>query len=265
MFVPEKLTAAFFALVVTIASLLGVLSLRAGLSSPSQIPTTELESNMWAGYVVEGSSPGSIVGVNGSWTVSPVNCFGNNGASVLAWIGIDGWKSGTVEQIGTRADCVAGVATYQAWSEFWPKQPDTVMIQGMDISPGDHITAFVEGEAVQREFTMRITDDTTGVSRMISAVYAEAELITAEWIVEAPIVIGGPRYSMAHFAPLTFTQMYAETDGRSSSLISLAEANGASVLKLIYVCNDNSPKAQPSQIESGRNAFTVTWLTGGGC
>ncbi len=262
---PEKLTATFFAVVVTIASLLGVLSLRAGSVSSSQIPTAELQSSIWAGYVVEGSSPGSTVRVNGSWTVSPVNCLGDNGPSVLAWIGIDGWRSGTVEQIGTRADCVAGVATYQAWSEFWPKQPDTVMIQGMDISPGDHITASIEGRVVQKEFTMRIMDDTTGVSRTVSGRYAEAELITAEWIVEAPIVIGGPRYSMAHFAPLTFSQMYAETDGRSSSLISLAEANGASVLKLIYVCNDNSLKAQPSRIESGRNTFTVTWLTGGSC
>ncbi len=139
------------------------------------------------------------------------------------------------------------------------------MIQGMDISPGDHITASVEGEVVQREFTMRITDDTTGASRTVSGWYDEAELITAEWMVEAPIVIGGPRYPMAHFAPLTFTQTYAETDGRSSSLISLAEADGTSVLKLIYVCSDNSLKAQPSQIESGKNAFTVSWLTGGNC
>ncbi len=262
---PEKLTAAFVAVLVTIASLFGVLSLGVGSFNPSQIHTLELESNIWAGYVVEGSSPGSIVRVNGSWTVSPVNCVGVNGPSVLSWIGIDGWKSGTVEQIGTRADCVAGIGSYQAWSEFWPKQPDTVTIQGMDISPGDHITASVEGQVAQREFTMHITDDTTGVSRTVQGGYDEAELITAEWIVEAPIILGGPRYPMAHFTQFAFTQMFVSADGRNSSLISLAEAEGASVLRLIYVCSDNSPKAQPSQIETGRNAFTVSWLTGGSC
>ena len=76
-------------------------------------------SNNWSGYVVTGPT-GSVTYVNGSWIVPAVTASATNAYSAF-WVGIDGYNSGTVEQIGTDSDWVNGAAQYYAWYEFYPK------------------------------------------------------------------------------------------------------------------------------------------------
>jgi Peptidase A4 family len=56
------------------------------------------------------------------------------------WVGIDGYSTGTVEQIGTDSDCSNGSPSYYAWYEFYPKYPYIIPIQ---IKVGDIISAEV--------------------------------------------------------------------------------------------------------------------------
>ena len=36
------------------------------------------------------------------------------------WVGLDGYSSTSVEQLGTDSDCVSGKPSYYAWYEMYP-------------------------------------------------------------------------------------------------------------------------------------------------
>ena len=77
-------------------------------------------STNWSGYAVTGVS-GSVTNVKGSWVVPTVDCSKSPSTSYASfWVGIDGYSSNTVEQIGTDSDCSSGTPTYYAWYEFYP-------------------------------------------------------------------------------------------------------------------------------------------------
>ena len=78
-----------------------------------------------------------------------------NGYSSL-WVGIDGYSSSTVEQVGTEADVVNGKATYYAWYEMYPS--DAVNISSITVNAGDSITASVA--YVSNQFVLTISDNT---------------------------------------------------------------------------------------------------------
>ena len=56
------------------------------------------------------------------------------------WVGIDGYSSSTVEQIGTESDVVNGTPTYSVWYEMYPKGSMDVPLA---VSAGDSISASV--------------------------------------------------------------------------------------------------------------------------
>jgi Peptidase A4 family len=57
--------------------------------------------------------------VSGSWTVPSVTCDSGTEYSSF-WVGIDGFNSNTIEQMGTDADCHSGSPAYYAWFELYP-------------------------------------------------------------------------------------------------------------------------------------------------
>src|SRR5262249_40764444 len=113
------------------------------------LPSTYLSTN-WSGYAVESpnfSTPANytVTKVSGSWKVPQVINNTSLGWS-STWIGIDGFGSSTVEQIGTEQDTLAtatkyGMPQYYVWYEMYPAYP--VRITSVPISPGDSITASV--------------------------------------------------------------------------------------------------------------------------
>src|SRR5437016_809803 len=127
--------------------------------SPAHAPIA-LSTN-WAGYAAQTSlaSPlaNSVSAVTGSWTVPAVTGSGKAYASV--WVGIDGYTSGTVEQIGTDSDIINGVPTYYAWYEMYPLPSFNVPLT---IHANDAINASVVYTG--GKFTLTITDTTSGKS-----------------------------------------------------------------------------------------------------
>src|SRR6267143_4394207 len=141
-------------------------------------------STNWSGYAVTGPA-GSVTDAKGSWIVPSVSCSSVASYSSF-WVGIDGFGSSTVEQIGTDSDCSGGSPTYYAWYEFYPGP--AFLISGITVRPGDRISA----EAIYSSglVTVTITDTRTGQSFTTSG-GGGALRTSAEWIAEAPSSVGG--------------------------------------------------------------------------
>ena len=154
------------------------------LQRVSRIQINNRTSTNWSGYVVEyphltSSQSDVSYDIKGTWIVpfieesSPV-------AYCSIWVGIDGYNSGTVEQIGTEQD---SDGTYYAWYEMYPNPSH--FISSVPIEPGDLIFAEVKCHG-KSSFTLTIKNLTTDKSFTITKESSAAECTSAEWIVEAP-------------------------------------------------------------------------------
>ena len=212
------------------------------------------QSTNWSGYAVTGAS-GSVSDAKGSWTVPAIQgtCPSTNQYSSF-WVGIDGFSSGTVEQTGTDSDCQNGVPTYYAWFEFFPHP--LFLINGLTITPGDHMTAEANFNG---RFTVTITDTTTGVSFSTSAKVHSAQRSSAEWIAEAPSSSGGV-LPLADFGTVSFSADTATVSGVTGAIGFF----GSSVQVITMVSSSGAVKAQPSSLSGTKgDSFSVTWKSAG--
>jgi Peptidase A4 family len=181
---------------------------------PLPIFDTVYSSN-WSGYAAETNlnapAANAVTRVSGSWTVPTVT--GNTNAYSSVWVGIDGYSSALVEQLGTEQDTSkSGAATYYAWWEMYPNP--SVTISSMTISPGDRISASVTyGSGA---FTLQITDNTTGKS-FSTTQSATAQRSSAEWIVEAPSSFSGV-LPLANFGTATISAAQATINGTTGAI-----------------------------------------------
>ncbi len=122
------------------------------------IPIKEGTSNNWSGYVaatnLKKPQKDSVTDVSGSWIVPKITRSATNTYCAI-WIGIDGFTSGTVEQLGTEHDWINGAAQHYAWFEMYPNA--SYQITGFPVTVGDSISASVvyEGKNV---FKLSITN-----------------------------------------------------------------------------------------------------------
>ena len=195
-------------------------------------------STNWSGYSVAGT-PGSFQNVSGSWIQPKVTCTAQTTYSSY-WVGLDGDTTSTVEQLGTEADCVGGADHYSAWYEMYPKSSRT--IRTMTIQAGDSMHASVVS-AGHGNFQHSLQDSTTGVSFTTSQKLPNAQLASAEAIVEAPF--SGGVLPLANFGTAQF----------SNVTVNNATLNAADEITMV---NDSGTvKAQPSTLSGGN--FSVTW------
>src|SRR5207248_4717924 len=127
---------------------------------------------------------GSVTDVRGSWVVPKIQGTCPSSSQYASfWVGIDGYSSNTVEQIGTDSDCSSGTPTYYAWYEFYPHF--AYYVPNMrTISAGDVMSAEVSYS--RGAFTVTITDVTAKATFSKSQKMANAQRSSAEWIIEAP-------------------------------------------------------------------------------
>jgi hypothetical protein len=206
-------------------------------------------SGNWAGYAVVGSS---FTQVKGSWIVPAVDCAATPGGSTSFWVGIDGWSDATVEQTGTDSDCDGEKPHYYAWYEFAPK--GGVTIDSVLVSAGDRMSGEVNYGG--SEFTVTITDETTGETFSTTAIVPVARRASAEWIAEDN-GIGLSDFGVAPFGN-DFTGVIdtnSATDDRTSGEI---RAFGKRVQASTIVHN-GVDDAVPSSLSRDGSSFTVTW------
>ncbi len=75
------------------------------------------------------------------------------------WVGLDGFNSGTVEQLGTISWCFQGTPTYFTWYEMFPA--GTIEV-GTTLKPGDKIAASVTRTGTS--YALKLTDSTTSAT-----------------------------------------------------------------------------------------------------
>lgn len=186
-----------------------------GLLNASRIKIDSGRSSNWAGYVVEypyltNVNSKVVYVVSGSWVVPEVKASNPISYSSI-WVGIDGYNSHTVEQIGT-AQISDG--TYYAWYEMYPDP--AYVIYNVPIEPGDSIYAEVRCQG-KTSFTMTIMNLTTGDSFTTTQESTTAQCTSAEWIVEAPW--WQQTLPLANFGTVLFTGASALVNGSFEAFI----------------------------------------------
>lgn len=221
------------------------------------VPATLSNSTNWSGYAVN-TPAGAVSQVAGNWVVPAVSTSVSGYSS--AWVGIDGWSSSTVEQIGTDSDYVNGRAQYYAWYEMYPAGSVNL---GLPINPGDTISASVTN-TVSSQFVLSITDVTTGGSFATTQTSSQAQRSSAEWIQEAPSSIFGV-LPLANFGTIKFSNANATVSGTHGPADNTWA--GSTLYQINMVTSTGTPKATTSALsDSGSpstSSFSVTWNSSG--
>lgn len=219
---------------------------------------SNLTSLNWGGYAavtnLNNPATNSVTAVTGSWIVPTLSSSSQTSYSAT-WVGIDGYSSSTVEQIGTEQDWINGRQQNYAWFEMYPQYPYELI--GFPVSKGDTITARVV-YAGNNTFNLSITNVTRGVFANIPTSYTvsrNAKRSSAEWIVEAPSSSRGV-LPLAHFNNMAFSSCSATINGITGAINNPRWANAA----IQMVASRTVTKALPSSLSGNGQAFNVAWL-----
>jgi hypothetical protein len=151
---------------------------RAAASGNSSIPTDSLN---WSGYAATSGKKFNYV--HSTFVQPAITCPGVKNEWTSNWVGLDGFNDATVEQDGTFAHCGGPQSTtpvYKAWYEMYPAGSVNVF----SVHPGDVIDTAVSYAGGQ--FTLTVSDLTTGKTATNVAACASCQRASAEWIIERP-------------------------------------------------------------------------------
>jgi hypothetical protein len=250
---------------------------------------TQWDSTNWSGYAATGPNK-SVSNVKGSWIVPAARCTGGSeeasDAYASFWIGIDGWTSNTVEQIGTDSDCVSvagkdNVPTYYAWFEFFP-QPAFYIgdpgngFNGFVVEPGDVMSAEVKAGSGGK-FTLMISDTRSGVKQwtyVTSSIVTGAQQSSAEWIAETPCCErNGSFFPLTNFGAEHYGDSFTDVENTSFATVGgqTGPIGSFGNVQEITMVNEGAPAgspkgtlmAQPSILAAGGTSFSVNWQNWG--
>jgi hypothetical protein len=222
---------------------------------------TQVTSSNWSGYAVIGARD-SVTDATGSWIVPVVDCASTPNAYSATWVGIDGYSSNTVEQIGTESDCVNGQAENYAWFEFYPHFSYT--IESVPIKGDDLVSAEVKYSG--GKFVVSISVN-SGAPFSTSTKLNQADRSSAEWIVEAPY--SGGVLPLADFNTVSFGVDHTAVKGTNDAVIGDASGpigsfNPSNVFTITMTTDKGgATKAQPSALSTDKTSFTDAWYSAG--
>ena len=219
-----------------------------------------MESMNWAGYAatsnLQAPQP-TVTSVSGSWVVPTVTPSSNDTFSAV-WIGIGGINDQTLVQCGTDQDSVGGQPQYSAWWELLPQASRT--IYSITVSPGDSVHAQIQlVNAASSLWRINLTDTTAKASFQRTVTYNSTQL-SAEWIVERPLV-NGNLSQLADFGNATFTNCTATIGSVTAPVNCFSSAEitmWTSPPKLTSI-----QLADVSTLSSDGEEFTVTYMASG--
>jgi hypothetical protein len=175
-------------------------------------PASRATSSNWSGYAAT-SGAGKYSKVSATWKEPAVTCTSAQSIAVF-WVGIDGYRSASVEQAGTLAACQGGVASYYTWWEMYPG--NAIQLVGATVRPGDQVTSSVVRTG--SSYTLQVVDamhpaNSFKVTRSCSSCKSSS----AEWIAERPSGSGG-LYSLPNYATMSFNRSKATSNTTSGSI-----------------------------------------------
>jgi peptidase A4-like protein len=224
-------------------------------------------STNWSGYAIT-AGRGAVTDVKGSWRIPSVKCTAANQYASL-WVGIDGYNSSTVEQIGTDSDCQGSAPSYYAWYEFYPHFSYLIDFDHA-VFAGDVMSAEVKSSA-GGAFTVELTDQRTGDSFSTAVKMNNAKRSSAEWILEAPW--SGGVLPLANFGTADFGVNYTGVDGTSAAGVGgntgtigsfgSPTAANSPVQQITMVTSGGAVKAQPQGLSNDGSSFQMQWVSSG--
>ncbi|MGA2522068.1 MAG: G1 family glutamic endopeptidase [Acidimicrobiales bacterium] len=211
-------------------------------------------SDNWSGYnqgALEKST--TFTSISARWTVPTATQHTPGQAeSSATWIGIGGGcldtsctvTDNTLVQAGTEQDVAAdGTASYSAWWEIVPVPSVTASIT---VHPGDIISCSIS-QTVPEVWDIVLSDVTDGQSFTQTVPYPSSYL-TAEWILETPVVVGTSGTGISALPDLTTTRFSdATVNGANADLV------GAEGLQL--VSSSGAVLATPSAPDTAADGF----------
>jgi hypothetical protein len=219
------------------------------------VPSTTVVSTNWSGYAVQAAN---VTAVRGSWVVPTVTGTGTSFSA--AWVGIDGFNSSSVEQIGTDSDIVNGHPTYYAWFEMYPSLPVNL---SLSINPGDTIAASVYYSS--SNFTLNITDGAQSFSKTLSD--PSAKRSSAEWVQEAPSSSSGV-LPLANFGTIKFSNAQTTVGTTTGPIDNPPWLSGTTAINMVNSRTGATQASTSGLSDSGASSsFTVSAVgtsTGGG-
>jgi hypothetical protein len=211
---------------------------------------TAVGSFNWSGYADTSKTKQEFTKVSGSWTAPSVTCSAEDQIT-SGWVGLDGFSTGTVEQLGTLAQCFQGVAVYDTWYEMFPAG---LTVVGTTLAPGDKITASVTRTGTS--YALKLTDAThtaNSFSVTKTCALATCKDESAEWISERPSFSIGiaPQAKYNAFKLTSGT----ETAGGTSGTI----GTGPGVNSITMIDATQTYDLNTVSGLTGNNSFSTTW------
>ena len=198
-------------------------------------------STNWSGYAAH---TGQYKSISAAWTEPEVRCPATQVQYSSFWVGLDGYKSNSVEQLGTDSACKGMTPVYDTWFEMYPASP---VYFTNPVHPGDLFTASVTVRD-GAYYTLKIADSNRGWSHTVYATHHGLADSSAEVIAEAPSSASGV-VPLADFGNVYFSA--AEVNGHSMG----------SVPHTKIVMQDNSSQFEDyvSSLTDNGQKFQVTW------
>jgi hypothetical protein len=236
---------------------------------------TNVQSANWSGYADSADTYDSVAA---SWTEPSVNCaaggggggilggllggnglgnlLGSGGSASSFWVGLDGYSSSSVEQLGTDSDCTGSTPSYYAWWELYPKG-SVVLPSSYPVHPGDQITAWVASNPSGTLFFLAEKDTTAGWSFSTTQGASPAfGRTSAEVVAEAPSscdLIFCSEVPLPDFGQVNFSNAdLIDNSGNNGSLSNFA-ANE------ITMATGNRTLAVPSSLSADGRSFSISW------
>jgi hypothetical protein len=234
------------------------------IAAPMQRPAGHLttirhdvvSSSNWGGYAVEGTA--QFTDVKGTWVEPSVSCPSRSAQYASFWVGIDGYSSNSVEQLGTDSDCTGkGHASYYAWWEMYPASSVSLSTSTYPVSPGDTLTGEVSVSGTSFTLSLKSSRGWTFTTTESGSGLAQS---SAEWIAESPEIcrVKCSLAQLADFGTMSFTSGSATVSAGTSQPISAFTTNGGPH-EIVCETSSGVVRAQPSALGSGGNSFSMTW------
>jgi Peptidase A4 family len=205
----------------------------------------------WSGYADVATTAGTFTKVSGSWTTPGVTCSAEDQVT-SNWVGLDGFSSSTVEQLGTVSWCYKGSPVFFTWYEMFPA--DTVEV-GTTLRAGDKIAASVTRSG--QSYTLKLTDSTHPANSFTHAATCKTSVCldtSAEWIAERPSFSTGIA-PQAHYNAFKITNGAETANGKSGTIGSFATNNVITMIDATQAYNLNTV----SRLNAAGNSFSTTF------
>jgi hypothetical protein len=213
-------------------------------------------STNWGGYAVQSAS--KFTNVEGSWVEPSVTCSSSTHQYAAFWVGIDGYSSDSVEQLGTDSDCDGrNKPSYYGWYEMYPAGSVDLSTSEYPVKAGDTLTASVSVSGTS--FTLAISSSEGWKFSIVKSGSGLAQS-SAEWIAESPEICSFrcTLAQLADFGTMNFTSAEAAVSGGADAPISSFTYDGGPQ-EIICETSSGAVRSQPSALGSSGTSFSMTW------